>query len=238
MKHYQVLSALLLYPEPALIEHLPELERVLAATPALHAPLRSLLAYLSGGDLIALQQNYVMTFDRNPSHSLHLFEHIHGESRDRGQAMVDLLQEYRKHGLDMTGDDLPDFVPLFLEFLSQQDEAEAARLLSDAIHVLAHIGRKLAANNSPYAVVFDVLQLLSPVAAEELAEPPVRDMDEALETFGPGADGVEPLLKNLGGALQPGAVQPGAVQPGAVQPGAVQPINFYPQAARASAPGA
>jgi nitrate reductase delta subunit len=156
-----------------------------------------------------------MTFDRTPSHSLHLFEHIHGESRDRGQAMVDLMEEYKKHGLQMTGDDLPDFVPLFLEFLSQQDETEAARLLSDAVHVLAHIGRKLTANGSQYAGVFDVLQALSPVAAVELSEPPVRDMDEALETFGPGVDGVEPLLKT--------------------RPGGVQPINFYPKAPRAVA---
>ena len=218
MKHYQVLSALLLYPEPALIDNLPALELLLAATPDLHAPLRPLLDFLASENLITLQQNYVMTFDRNPSHSLHLFEHIHGESRDRGQAMVDLMEEYKKHGLEMTGDDLPDFVPLFLEFLSQQDEAEAARLLSDAIHVLAHIGRKLKANGSPYFVVFDVLQQLSPVLAEELAEPPVRDMDEALETFGPGVDGVEPLLKNLAGGPQP--------------------INFYPKAAAAFGPAA
>lgn len=217
MKHYQVLSALLLYPEQALIDNLTELETMLADTPALQTPLRPLFAYLANDTLIAVQQNYVMTFDRNPSHSLHLFEHIHGESRDRGQAMVDLMEEYKKHGLEMTGDDLPDFVPLFLEFLSQQDEAEAARLLSDAVHVLAHIGRKLAANGSPYSVVFDVLQLLSPVAAEELAEPPVRDMDEALETFGPGVDGVEPLLKTHAGGVQPINFYP-KVRPAAVNP--------------------
>ena len=215
MKHYQALSALLLYPEPELIAALPALKEVLAATPALLAPLEPLFDYLSANDLITVQQNYVMTFDRNPAHSLHLFEHIHGESRDRGQAMVDLMEEYKKYGLEMAGDDLPDFVPLFLEFLSQQDEAEAARLLSDAIHVLAHIGRKLDANGSAYAGAFAVLELLSPVAAEELSEPPVRDMDEALETFGPGADGIEPLLKPGLGHLGGGA----------------HPINFYPKAA-------
>jgi nitrate reductase delta subunit len=209
-RHYQVLSALLQYPEPELIDSLPELCGMLADRPSLHAPLLPLFAYLANTRLIDLQQNYVMTFDRNPSHSLHLFEHIHGESRDRGQAMVDLMEEYKKHGLMMTGDDLPDYVPLFLEFLSQQTEEEAARLLSDAVHVLAHIGRKLAANGSPYAGVFTVLEELSPVAAEELTEPPVRDMDEALETFGPGADGVEPLLKTTG--------IPGT-----------HPINFYPK---------
>ena len=202
LQHYQVLSALLLYPEPALIAHLGELDALLDATPELQQQLQLLLAYLRQADLITLQQNYVMTFDRNPSHSLHLFEHIHGESRDRGQAMVDLMEEYKKHGLEMTGDDLPDFVPLFLEFLSQQNAVEAARLLSDAIHVLAHIGGKLATNDSPYAGVFDALQLLSPVAAERLTEPPVRDMDEALETFGAGVDGVEPLLRPAAGGTQ------------------------------------
>ncbi|HEX2529872.1 MAG TPA: nitrate reductase molybdenum cofactor assembly chaperone, partial [Burkholderiaceae bacterium] len=96
MKHYQVLSALLLYPEPALLESLPELKEALADAPALRAPLQPLFDHLATNDLIALQECYVATFDRNPSHSLHLFEHIHGESRDRGQAMVDLVAEYRK----------------------------------------------------------------------------------------------------------------------------------------------
>jgi nitrate reductase delta subunit len=215
-RHYQVLSNLLLYPEPELIAELPALANAIAHSPALHAPLLPLFAYLSDTALIELQQNYVLTFDRNPAHSLHLFEHIHGESRDRGQAMVDLMEQYKRGGLHMRGDDLPDFVPLFLEFLSQQTTDEAARLLADAVHVLAHIGRKLAANGSPYAGVFTVLAYLSPVPAEELSEPPVRDMDEALETFGPGMDGVEPLLK------------PGVA-------GATHPINFYPRKARAAA---
>lgn len=216
MQHFQILSALLLYPEPVLIENLPELEAELAKTPLMHAPLRPLLESLAADELIKLQERYVTTFDRTPSHSLHLFEHIHGESRDRGQAMVDLMEEYKKHGLEMSGEDLPDFVPLFLEFLSQlEDEEEATRLLSDAIHVLAYIGRKLAANGSPYAGVFDVLQQLSPVIAEELSEPPIRDMDEALETFGPGVDGVEPLLKTHAGGPQP--------------------INFYPKGTKGNA---
>ncbi len=215
MNHYLAMSALLQYPEPELIAALPAIDEILAATPRWQAALRPLLDELGQGGLIDLQQNYVMTFDRNPSHSLHLFEHIHGESRDRGQAMVDLMEEYKKHGMHMTGNDLPDYVPLFLEFLSTQTEAEGARLLSDAVHVLAHIGRKLTANGSAYACVFGVLEALSPVAPEELSEPPVRDMDEALETFGPGADGVEPLLKTM--------------------PGGVQPINFYPKSRAAAA---
>jgi nitrate reductase delta subunit len=211
MIHYRILSTLLLYPESDLVAALPELEAALI--PQMRVRVAPLLIHLAENDLITLQQEYVQTFDRTPSHSLHLFEHIHGESRDRGQAMVDLMEEYKKHGLQMQGDELPDFVPLFLEFLSQlDDEVEAGRLLGDAVHVLAHIGRKLAANGSPYACVFTVLEALSPVAAEELSEPPIKDMDEALETFGPGADGVEPLLK--------------------AQASGPQPINFYPRGTR------
>jgi nitrate reductase delta subunit len=208
MQCYQALSVLLQYPEPELIECLRELEAVLERRPVWRERLQPLLAYLGTTPLIDLQQHYVATFDRNPSHSLHLFEHIHGESRDRGQAMVDLLAEYRNHGLEMVGDDLPDYVPLFLEFLAQQPEDEARRLLGDAVHVLAHLGRKLAAAGEPYAAIFALLEEESPVPAEALTEPPVRDMDEALETFGPGADGVEPLL-------------PAA--------GAVQPLRFHPK---------
>lgn len=221
MRGLQVLSALLLYPEAEMLQALPELRAALDGQPWWQARLQPLFDRLGGTPLIALQQEYVQTFDRSPSHSLHLFEHIHGESRDRGQAMVDLLAEYSKHGLQMVGDDLPDYVPLFLEFLSQQDQATALPLLGDAIHVLAHLGRKLRASGSPYACVFDLVETLSPVTPEELSEPPVRDMDEALETFGPGADGVEPLLASA------------AAGAGGPIAGGQQAIHFYPRAAAA-----
>jgi nitrate reductase molybdenum cofactor assembly chaperone NarJ/NarW len=219
MKHFQVLSALLQYPEQALLDCLPELDDALIEASTMRSTLQPLFDYLAKTHLLILQENYVATFDRNPSHSLHLFEHIHGESRDRGQAMVDLMEEYKKHGLEMSSEELPDFVPLFLEFLSTVDDAKATQMLSDAIHVLAHVGRKLKADGSPYAAVFDVVEQLSPVAPEVLSEPPVRDMDEALETFGPGMDGVEPLLKSQTSG----------------QGGGIQPINFYPRGSRTTA---
>jgi len=199
MKTFKVLSLLLCYPEPDWLGALPELEQALAAEADFNGDARTrltpLFAQLRETGLIALQENYVATFDRNPSHSLHLFEHIHGESRDRGSAMIDLLQEYWKHDFDASASELPDYVPLFLEFLSLLPTDEALGLLGDAVHVLATIGRKLDANGSPYATAFQVLEALSPVAALQLAEPPVRDMDEAMEMFGPSTDGVEPLLK-------------------------------------------
>ena len=198
MKTFKVISLLLCYPESDWLAALPELEDALAAEADFNGEanvrLAPLFEQLRQTGLIALQENYVATFDRNPSHSLHLFEHIHGESRDRGSAMIDLLEEYWKHDFDASATELPDYVPLFLEFLSLLPAEEARELLGDAVHVLATIGRKLDANGSPYATAFQVLEALSPVAAQELAEPPVRDMDEAMELFGPSADGVEPLM--------------------------------------------
>src|SRR5690606_10247101 len=93
---YRVLSALLTYPDQALLAALPELQAGLS--PAQRAQLAPLFEALSqADDLISVQEQYVATFDRRPSHSLHLFEHIHGQSRDRGQAMVDLRDEYLRH---------------------------------------------------------------------------------------------------------------------------------------------
>ncbi len=178
--------------------------------------LAPLVDYLVQSDLIQIQENYVATFDRTPKHSLHLFEHLHGEHRDRGQAMVNLLQEYQAQGFEPIAYELPDYLPLFLEFLSLQEADKAAELLGEAIHVVAYIGANLQESQSVYASIFDLLIALSPVAPQELKVVPVRDMDEALEMFGPGADGVEPLLstglsKNL--------------------PNGMQPMSFYPNAA-------
>lgn len=204
---YRALSALLCYPEEELLDSLDAVRMVLEGTPTVAAMMEPLLVHLSGGDLIRLQEGYVQTFDRTPGHALHLFEHIHGEDRARGQAMVDLIEEYRAHGFEPVTSELPDYLPLFLEFLSTCEAAEAARLLGDAVHVVAHVAGRLRENASPYACALEALVWLSPVAPEPLTVPPVRDMDEALETFGPGVDGVEPLLK------------PGLP--------AVAPINFY-----------
>ena len=198
MKTFKVLSLLLMYPESDWLAALPDMHAALVEEAPANANaagrLAPLFSLLSDTRLIELQENYVATFDRNPSHSLHLFEHIHGESRDRGSAMISLLEEYWKHDFDASASELPDYVPLFLEFLSLLPKEEALPLLGDAVHVLALIGRKLDKNGSPYAAVFQVLEALSPVEAQELTEPPVRDMDEAMEMFGPTLDGTEPLL--------------------------------------------
>ncbi|PZX33872.1 Respiratory nitrate reductase subunit [Cupriavidus phytorum] len=198
MPLYPILSALLGYPEQELLDALSEIDAALGEWPQARELLAPVTDMLRSETLITLQENYVATFDRNPAHSLHLFEHVHGESRDRGQAMVDLIDEYRRAGFEPAASELPDYVPLFLEFLgalaADGNEARAEQLLGEAIHVLAAIGDRLARNQSPYAGVFAVLRTLTDVQPQPQQEPPVRDMDEALETFGPGADGVEPLL--------------------------------------------
>ena len=198
MKTYKALSLLLSYPEPEWLAELDEVEGALTAEVERNEDaagvLAPLFAMLRSEGIITLQESYVATFDRNPRHSLHLFEHIHGESRERGPAMLDLQSEYARCGLTVRAGELPDYVPLFLEYLSLISEQEAAAQLADAVHVLAHIGRKLGTNTSPYAHVFNVLERLSPVAAEPLLEPPVRDMDAMLANEGPLADGSEPLL--------------------------------------------
>ncbi|MBG7621024.1 nitrate reductase molybdenum cofactor assembly chaperone [Herbaspirillum sp. AP02] len=203
---YRIVSALMSYPQPELIAALPEIEQVLQAGPAVPDALQALqplLHYLKSTPLIALQEHYVDTFDRSAALSLHLFEHIHGESRDRGQAMVDLLEEYRSQGLEPATSELPDYVPLFLEFLSLLSQEKAAPLLGEAIHVVAAIGQRLQGRESPYALPLLLLTRLTDVVPREQDDPPVRDMDEAMEVFGPGADGVEPLLKPALAGVQP-----------------------------------
>lgn len=216
MKHFQILSALLQYPEEVLIESLPEICQELEDAPAgMAGVLEPLVDFLASQPLISLQESYVNTFDRSRSHSLHLFEHVYGESRDRGPAMVSLMQEYTDRGFFIAADELPDYLPLFLEFLGQVDAATAEEFLGESIHVIARIGEKLQESGSPYACVFDVLRSLTDVAPLPLAEPPVRDMDEVMEQFGAGFDGIEPLLQ--------------LSKPGSACGSSTQTIQFHPR---------
>ena len=103
----------------------------------------------------------MLLFDRTRSLSLHLFEHVHGESRDRGQAMVDLKALYERHGLSMRSTELPDHLPLFLEFLSEIPEAEARELIEETSHVLEAIRLRLKKRKVPYSSVFSCVQVLA-----------------------------------------------------------------------------
>jgi nitrate reductase delta subunit len=170
----KVLAALLVYPERALIESLDEMAAVLEAERALPSKERraieALIADLRAADLLDAQARYVALFDHSRSLSLHLYEHSHGESRDRGQAMVNLLNHYRAHGLDPGTSELPDFLPLFLEFLSTRPAGEARALLGQAVWVVALLRARLEQRGAaPYAAVFRALEALAPHRADEAA---------------------------------------------------------------------
>jgi nitrate reductase delta subunit len=176
--------------------------------PARHrADVGALIRDIAGGDLLDVQSSYVDLFDRTRSLSLHLFEHVHGESRDRGQAMVSLLERYQRAGMDVAGSELPDFIPLFLEFLSTLSASEARATLAEPAHILVALGERLRKRNSGYAAVFDALVALSRIAPSDeildaLRETKIEDpadlaaldraWEEAEVRFGPGdaaADG-------------------------------------------------
>jgi nitrate reductase delta subunit len=206
MKTLKVLSALLVYPTVELQAAAAELKRVLRAEAALKgrhlSAVEALIEDIAGRDLYDAQERYILLFDRTRSLSLHLFEHVHGESRDRGQAMVDLIQVYEEAGFRPVSEELPDFVPMFLEYAATRAPAEAIELVGQPGHVFAALRERLAKRGSPYEAVFAALVALSKAkldteALERLrAEPdPEPDDLEALDAaweeeeviFGPGA---------------------------------------------------
>jgi nitrate reductase delta subunit len=208
MKTFKVLSALLSYPSEDLIAAAPGFAMVLDGeklVPASRRPaLDRLIADIAAGEIYDLQERYGLLFDRSKTLSLHLFEHVHGESRDRGQAMVDLREMYEAGGLVIAANELPDYLPLFLEFLSTRPLDAARDLLSQTAHILAALAERLGRRKSLYRVVFDVLVAISAeaperAAVEELLKDPDADpldfqaLDAAWEDeevrFGPGAQG-------------------------------------------------
>ncbi|MDZ5649852.1 nitrate reductase molybdenum cofactor assembly chaperone [Nitrospirillum sp. BR 11828] len=198
----KALSALLTYPTPALIAVLPEIGNlIIAQGHAADGLLRPLLDDLAGRDLYDLQESYVDLFDRSRRLSLHLFEHVHGESRDRGQAMVDLAAHYENAGLSLAVNELPDYLPLFLEFLSTRPEAEARALLGETAAILATLEERLAKRGSLYAPLFTLLLALTEAVGAEREGADTDDheandlaaldaeWEEAAVTFGPGTPG-------------------------------------------------
>jgi nitrate reductase delta subunit len=161
MKTLKALSALLSYPSPELCAATDEIGSILMAESELddstRAALGPLLTSLSTDDLFDCQERYVLLFDRTRSLSLNLFEHVHGESRDRGQAMVDLKSVYDRDGFAIDSAELPDYLPLFLEYCSLRPESEARSLLAEPAHILAVLGERLQRKASPYAAVFAAL---------------------------------------------------------------------------------
>ena len=173
MKTLKLLAALLSYPSPELVAALPEIARRLAEERALRRAtqdaLAALLAELKREDLLDLQERYVAQFDTGRSTSLHLFEHVHGDSRDRGQAMVDLNALYRRSGFVLAVNELPDFLPALLEYLSNRPMEEVRDLIEDCAHILRAVGERLLQGRSPYAAVFAALLDLHGAAPLDVA---------------------------------------------------------------------
>ena len=170
-----------------------------------------------------------MLFDRSRSLSLNLFEHVHGESRDRGGAMVSLLETYRAGGFEPATTELPDHLPVLLEFLSTRPRAEVQDTLADAAHIFEAIRARLENRESPYQAVFSALQQLANVTADanavaELLEQPEDDpndleaLDEVWEesevTFGPDPNAGCPQVRDILSRIdQPaGPVPPAAAE--------------------------
>jgi nitrate reductase delta subunit len=222
MKTLKVLSALLCYPQAELQAALTEMADVLDREKLLpereRQALRVFMERLERADLMELQERYVASFDRGRALSLHLFEHVHGQSRDRGQAMVNLLDVYRRHGFELDARELPDYIPLFLEYLAQRPMSEALDLLADAMHVMALLGARLTERGSDYCTVFDALAALvgEPAdmadirrqAATEGPDETVVNMDkiweeEAVTFLATGREGCGAKHSLPGGTAQP-----------------------------------
>lgn len=231
----KALSLILSYPTRELQEAMPEIGGVLAADTRLTAfarrALRSIVSELEQNDIYALEEGYVSLFDRSRTISLNLFEHVHGESRDRGGAMVSLMETYRDAGFDPVTSELPDHLPVLLEFLSLRPFEEAKDILADAAHIFEAINERLRRRESSYAAVFTALNQLSCAKADKAAvavllEQPEVDPDdlEALDQiweeseviFGPdpnaGCPQVRDMLANMDTPIIPAPAKPVAAE--------------------------
>lgn len=165
MLTFKVLSALLLYPTRELAEAREEMVVVLESEALVNSSLREGLRRLidarADAGPLAAEAEYVALFDSSRSLSLHLFEHVHGDSRERGAAMSDLIEQYRRRGLEVAADELPDYLPLFLEFLSLQPLEDARAMLAEVADILGLMQARLSERSSSYAVAFRVLCAIS-----------------------------------------------------------------------------
>jgi nitrate reductase delta subunit len=158
-------SALLSYPTAGLRQALPEIADAVASSRLVaereRAGIDSLIDELGGGDLLDAEERYVELFDRGRATSLHLFEHLYGDSRDRGDAMVELKRIYERAGFALTTSELPDYLPVLLEYLSCRDLAEARDMLCDCARILRRIAEGLISRGSAYAGVLQALIVLA-----------------------------------------------------------------------------
>lgn len=187
MRILKVMSALLDYPTADLQAALPEIRAIIASDlrprQKTAAALDGLAAELGDRDLIELQECYTSLFDRGRSVALHLYEHVHGDSRDRGSAMVALMELYHRHGFALDSSELPDYLPLLLEFLSQIDPQEARGILRDAAPIFALLRDRLDKRQSAYAAIPAALLVLADASAVVAPARPAEEEDDSFEAL-------------------------------------------------------
>ncbi|KHK64766.1 nitrate reductase [Pseudomonas fluorescens] len=192
MRILKVISLLLDYPTETLVAGRDELEQAIVQareiSPAQRAGLFELLELICGQDLMDGQEHYGALFGRGRSLSLLLFEHVHGESRDRGQAMVDMMAQYEEAGFAIGIKELPDYIPLYLEFLSTREDLEAREGLADVAHLLALLAARLDERESAYASCFRALLQIAgaepqAAVAEMLEQVKAEHRDDSLEAL-------------------------------------------------------
>lgn len=179
----RVLARLLSYPDAALRAHLAEMRDVLRGEGALGAQrlaeIEALMSAIERQSAIDAEADYVQLFDSGRSTSLLLFEHVHGDSRDRGPAMIDLAQTYEKAGLYLGAGEMPDHLPVVLEYASTQPPREARAFLAETAQILNAIFNALEKRNSRYASVLGALIELAGETARTVAVPDDEPIDEA-----------------------------------------------------------
>ncbi len=215
-KTFKALSALLSYPDKYHRELAAEISEVIAAEDILskkaQAAMKPMLNDMKKLDMYELQERFVLLFDRSRTLSLNLFEHVHGESRERGPAMVDLLETYRAGGFDLASTELPDHLPILLEFISTQPLEVAKDMLGGAGHILEALATRLKRRESNYAsVLFALAEFAEAEKSGELVQEllSVKDDDpenlEALDdvweeaevTFGPDPNAGCPVSRDM-----------------------------------------
>jgi nitrate reductase delta subunit len=205
-KTLRVLSALLGYPDAQLRSHLAEMRGLLhaegALAPARRAEIDALIDALEAAEPMDAEADYVELFDRGRGASLHLFEHVHGDSRERGPAMIDLGQTYAAAGLILAEGELPDYLPAVLEFVSTQPPREARAFLGEMAHILNALFGALQQRRSAYAAVLGALLELAGESAQPVKPPAEEPLDESW---------AEPPV--FDGCSSKGQARPGQPQP-------------------------
>jgi nitrate reductase delta subunit len=205
----RVLAALLGYPDARMRGYLPEMRELLRAENILSrsclSELDALMETLQHADPLDGESAYVELFDRGRATSLHLFEHVHGDSRARGPAMIDLGQTYAQAGLILAEGELPDYLPAVLEFVSTQPPSEAKAFLGEMAHIYKAILGALQQRESAYASVLGALIELAGESTSAMAQPVKPAVDEPLDE-----SWTEPVV--FDGCSAKGQTQPGQVQ--------------------------